>query len=81
MSLHVSLTIFSKVDITIDSHFTGEKTEDGKVVSWIQLAQPIKGESQESQCGRYQDGKMGTLVSVGIREPGFELLHALFQIS
>lgn len=55
--LHSAPTISPKVDIAIDSHFTGEKTEDAKVVQWVQLAQSIEGESQESQCGRRQNKK------------------------
>lgn len=55
--LHLAPTINPKVDIAIDSHFTGEKTEDAKVVEWVQLAQSIEGGSQESQCGWRQNKK------------------------
>lgn len=44
--LHLAPTINPKVDIAIDSHFTGEKTEDAKVVEWVQLAQSIEGEAR-----------------------------------
>lgn len=41
--LHLGLPGFLKVDITIDPHFAGEKTEDGKVVQWALTCTAKKG--------------------------------------